>query len=366
MRDASVKKNDIVLRRWLSGFAFLVALMVLVGGFVRLTRSGLSIVEWNPIHGALPPLSETAWEEEFAKYQQSPEYQKVNRGMTLDEYRTIFWIEWIHRQLARGIGLYYALPFIWFWIRKELPREHRGKLFAIGFLFIAQAIMGWLMVASGLVDQPAVSHFRLSAHLLLALSIVALSVWTVRALKTPQLEQLHWNRATKAVAVALSILTLQIIYGGMTAGLKAGYLSDTWPLMFGTLVPAGLFSFIEPAWLNLVEAPVTVLFIHRWLPVVGFLFIPLLWRRVRQHCGYTPEISRLLWGLVLMLVVQIMLGIVVVLTHVALPIALVHQGGSIVLVVLLTKLLYACAIIPREYDAAPTVNPAVTVLRQGA
>ncbi len=366
MHDSSLRMNDIALRRWLSGFAFLVALMVLVGGFVRLTRSGLSIVEWNPIHGALPPLTEAAWEEEFAKYQQSPEYRKVNRGMTLDEYRTIFWIEWIHRQLARFVGLYFAVPFLWLWLRRRLPQEHRRKLVTIGLLFVGQAVMGWFMVASGLVDQPAVSHIRLSAHLLLALTIVALSVWTIRALKIPRREKLHWNRATKAVAVTLGILTVQIIYGGMTAGLKAGYLSDTWPLMFGTLVPAGLFSFLEPAWLNLVEAPVTVLFIHRWLPVVGFFLVPLLWRIVRQHCGYTPEITRLLWGLVVMLVVQIMLGVVVVLTHVALPIALVHQGGSIVLVVLLTQLLYLSATIPREYDAAPAVNPAMTVSRLGA
>lgn len=118
---------SVILRRWLVGFAVLVGIMVLVGGFVRLTRSGLSIVEWNPISGAIPPLTDQAWQEEFAKYQQTPEYQKVNRGMTLDEYRYIFWIEWIHRQLARAIGLYFALPFLWFWVKGRIPTQHRGK-----------------------------------------------------------------------------------------------------------------------------------------------------------------------------------------------------------------------------------------------
>lgn len=334
------------LRRWLSGFAVLISLMVLVGGFVRLTRSGLSIVEWNPVHGAIPPLTQTAWEEEFAKYQQTPEYKKVNQGMTLDQYRYIFWIEWIHRQLARLVGLYFAVPFLWLWLRRKLPQEHRGKLVTIGLLFVGQAVMGWLMVASGLVDQPAVSHIRLTLHLLLALSLLALTVWTLRSLRACAHNQLHWNRATAAVTIALCFLTLQIIYGGMTAGLKAGYLSDTWPLMFGAIVPPGLFSFVQPALLNLLEAPVTVMFVHRWLPFVGLALFPLLWRAVRQQCGYTPSISRLLRSVLGMFLLQILLGIATVLSHVALPLALVHQGGAIVLVVLLVLLLHTAARIP--------------------
>jgi cytochrome c oxidase assembly protein subunit 15 len=314
--------------------------MVLVGGFTRLTRSGLSIVEWNPISGAIPPLTEQAWNEEFAKYQQTPEYQKVNRGMTLGQYQYIFWIEWIHRQLARAVGLYFALPFLWFWIKGRIPREHRGKLFAIGALFVAQAVMGWLMVASGLVDQPAVSHFRLTMHLLLALSLIALTVWTLAAMQQPQSYRIHWNGAARGVVVALVILALQIIYGGMTAGLKAGYLSDTWPLMFGVLVPAGLFSFVQPAWLNLLEAPVTVLFVHRWLPFVGLALLPLLWRAVRQHVGYGPYTSRLLWGVVGLVVLQITLGILVLVTHVSLPVALIHQVGAVALLVVLVRMLY--------------------------
>lgn len=331
---------SVILRRWLVGFAVLVGIMVLVGGFVRLTRSGLSIVEWNPISGAIPPLTDQAWQEEFAKYQQTPEYQKVNRGMTLDEYRYIFWIEWIHRQLARAIGLYFALPFLWFWVKGRIPTQHRGKFLAIGLLFVAQAVMGWLMVASGLVDQPAVSHFRLTAHLLLALSLLGLTVWTIKELSNDSIRAKRWNGATTATVLALGFLTLQIIYGGMTAGLKAGYLSDTWPLMLGALVPAGLFSFVEPGWLNLFEAPVTVMFVHRWLPFVGLVLFPLFWRSVRRHCGYTPKTTQLLWWLVVLIFVQIGIGITVVLFHVAIPLALLHQAVAMILVVIIVSLLH--------------------------
>ncbi|MCX7930653.1 MAG: COX15/CtaA family protein [Chlorobi bacterium] len=345
------------LRRWLTGFALLVGLMVIVGGFVRLTRSGLSIVEWNPISGAIPPLTEQAWQEEFAKYQRTPEYQKVNREMTLEEYRYIFWIEWIHRQLARAIGLYFALPFLWFWIRGQIPREHRGQLIAIGVLFLAQAVMGWLMVASGLIDQPAVSHFRLTAHLLLALTLIGVTVWTINDISAPVLCPKRWNGAATAACIALGVLTLQIMYGGMTAGLKAGYLSDTWPLMFGTLVPAGLLSFVEPAWLNFLEAPVTVMFVHRWLPFIGLVLLPLLWSTVRRQCGYSPQVTRLLWTLLVVVVVQITLGIAVVLMHVALPIALVHQAGAIALLVVMVRLLYLTVTAPPLRSVSRGVRP---------
>ncbi|GIV55175.1 MAG: heme A synthase [Candidatus Kapaibacterium sp.] len=338
---------DRSVRRWLAGFAVLVAVMVLVGGFVRLTRSGLSIVEWNPVSGAIPPLSERAWQEEFAKYQQTPEYQKVNRGMTLEEYRYIFWIEWIHRQLARAVGLYFAVPFLWFWVKGRLPREHRGKLVGMGLLFIGQAVMGWLMVASGLIDQPVVSHLRLTAHLLLALAMIALAVWTLAEMALSRPRPRQRNRATVGVAVALALLVIQISYGGMTAGLKAGHLSDTWPLMFGALLPSGLFSFVQPAWLNVVEAPVTVLFVHRWLPFLGLALLPLLWRAVRRACGYVPVVTRWLWTLTGLLLLQILLGIAVVTFHVALPLALMHQAIAIGLLVAMVRLLHVTVAIGR-------------------
>ena len=163
---------------WLFIFAFIVAFLVVFGGFVRLTRSGLSITEWNPISGSVPPIGAQAWQEEFAKYQQTPEFQQINFNMTLEEYKYIFYIEWIHRFIARMAGLVYAIPVFYFLFRKTIPLKEFGIYFVMGLLFIAQAAAGWAMVASGLVDRPSVSHFNLMIHLLLALSLFGLSLWT--------------------------------------------------------------------------------------------------------------------------------------------------------------------------------------------
>jgi cytochrome c oxidase assembly protein subunit 15 len=170
-------KNRAVMN-WLIIFAIIVAFLIVFGGFVRLTRSGLSIVEWNPISGVMPPIGEQAWQEEFAKYQQTPEYTQINTDMTLPEYQYIFYIEWIHRLLARFAGLAYAIPVFYFLFTKTIPWKEFGIYFLMGMLFISQAFAGWIMVASGLVDRPAVSHFNLTIHLLLALALFGLALWT--------------------------------------------------------------------------------------------------------------------------------------------------------------------------------------------
>ncbi len=170
--------QDRAVMNWLFIFAFTVAFLVVFGGFVRLTRSGLSIVEWNPISGSMPPMGEQAWQDEFAKYQLTPEYIKVNSNMTLDEYKYIFYMEWIHRNVARFAGLIYAFPVFYFLFTKKIPWKEFGIYFIMGILFISQALAGWVMVASGLVDRPSVSHFNLTLHLLLALSLFGLALWT--------------------------------------------------------------------------------------------------------------------------------------------------------------------------------------------
>jgi len=162
---------------WLSIFAFVVGFLIVFGGFVRLTRSGLSIVEWDPVTGVLPPIGQQAWKQEFAKYQESPEFQKVNQSMNLDGFKRIFFIEWFHRLVARLAGLVYAIPVFYFLIKGMIPRQEFGIYVVMGLLFIGQAFMGWFMVASGLVDRPSVSHFRLTLHLLLALALLAMSLW---------------------------------------------------------------------------------------------------------------------------------------------------------------------------------------------
>src|SRR5688500_14635261 len=226
-------------------FAFIVAFLIIFGGFVRLTRSGLSITEWNPISGTVPPIGEEAWQIEFTKYQGTPEFQKINFNMTLKEYKYIFYIEWIHRFIARFAGLVYAIPVFYFLFKKTIPLREFGIYFVMGMLFIAQAFAGWIMVASGLVDRPSVSHFNLTIHLLLALALFGLALWTALGHKygfPDKNKKANWSLPSKLALAAFVLLIIQISYGGMTARLKAGHVSDTWPLRFGKLIPPNLFT----------------------------------------------------------------------------------------------------------------------------
>ncbi|MEJ5241622.1 MAG: COX15/CtaA family protein [Anaerolineales bacterium] len=331
---------DTTVKRWLIAFAALVAVMVVFGGYVRLTRSGLSIVEWNPISGAIPPLTQQAWEEEFAKYQQTPEFQKVNYNMTLEEYKLIFWIEWIHRLIARFVGLFYALPFFWFVYRRRIPWNEIGIYVVMGLLFIGQAVMGWLMVASGLVDRPAVSHLRLTAHLLLALTLLGMAVWVALGHHYGFAEKRRWTRPAWLALFGLIFLTVQIGYGGMTAGLKAGHIANTWPLMFGRWVPPGLFAQFQPAWLNLIESPLTVVFIHRWLPFLGLAILLGAYVPLMRHYAARRDVRMGLTVLLVLVLLQITLGILVVLSNVYIDAALTHQGMAIALLVSLLYVLH--------------------------
>jgi cytochrome c oxidase assembly protein subunit 15 len=323
------KTKNIAVMRWLFAFACIVALLVVFGGFVRLTRSGLSIVEWNPISGAVPPIGQQAWQEEFAKYQQTPEFKLVNSGMTLPEYQYIFYLEWIHRNIARLAGLFYAIPVFYFLIKKAIPFKEFGIYFVMGMLFIGQAFMGWYMVYSGLVDRPSVSHFRLTIHLLFALTLLALSLWTAFGHKYgfPDAgSKAKWSLPSKLSAWSFVLLVLQISYGGMTAGLKAGHVSDTWPLMFGKLIPQNLFS----SWSNLLETPQTIVFVHRWLAWLGLIAVPVVYYLVKKQ-NYPQDIQKGLLWLIGAVVLQITLGILTILSYVNIAIALIHQTNALVL-----------------------------------
>ena len=314
---------------WLFAFALIVAFLVVFGGFVRLTRSGLSITEWNPISGTIPPLGEQAWLAEFAKYQQTPEFQQINFDMTLEEYQYIFYIEWIHRFLARFAGLFYAIPVFYFLFRKTIPFREFGIYFAMGSLFIAQAFAGWIMVASGLVDRPSVSHFNLTIHLLLALSLFGLSLWTAFGHKygfPEKSKKAKWSLPSKLALVSFILLIIQIAYGGMTAGLKAGHVSDTWPLMFGKLVPPNLFN----RWINLFEVPQTIVFVHRWFAWLGLIAVPAAFYIVRKQ-NYPPQIQTGLLWLIGAVALQITLGVLTILSYVNIWVALVHQANALVL-----------------------------------
>jgi len=314
---------------WLYIFAGIVAFLVIFGGFTRLTRSGLSIVEWNPINGTIPPMGNHQWEAEFAKYKETPEYQLINQDMTLEEYQYIFYIEWFHRLVARLAGLFYAFPVFYFLLRKIIPLKEFSIYFWMGILFIGQAVMGWLMVYSGLIDRPAVSHFRLTAHLLLALSLFSLAMWTAFGHKfgfPNSSKRAKWSFPSKFALFSLVILIIQISYGGMTAGLKAGHVSDTWPLMFGKWFPPNLFS----SWINIFETPQTIVFIHRWFAWLGLLLVPYAYYVIRKQ-NYPADIQKGLLWLTGVVALQITLGVWTILSYVNIVIALVHQANAIVL-----------------------------------
>jgi heme a synthase len=340
------KTYDRAVMNWLFTFAFIVAFLVVFGGFVRLTRSGLSITEWNPISGSLPPIGQQAWQEEFSKYQQTPEFIQVNSSMTLDEYKYIFYVEWFHRLIARLAGLVYAIPVFYFLFKKRIPWNEFGIYFAMGLLFIAQAVMGWIMVSSGLVDRPSVSHFDLTLHLLFALSLLGLALWTAFGHKYEFPDsnvKTRWSLASKLALVSFVVLIIQITYGGMTAGLKAGHVSDTWPLMFGKLIPPNLFN----SWINLFETPQTIVFTHRWFAFLGLILVPVAYYLVKR-INYPRQITNGLLLLIIVVALQITLGVLTILSYVNIVIALLHQANAILLFTLAVYFMHRLRALDRK------------------
>ena len=312
---------------WLFIFCLIVAFLVSFGGFTRLTRSGLSITEWNPISGSVPPMAEHDWQAEFEKYKETPEYKLINTNMTLEEYQYIFWIEWTHRIIARLAGLFYAIPVFYFLFKKIIPLKEFGVYFVMGILFISQAFAGWIMVASGLVDRPSVSHFNLTIHLLLALALFCIALWTALGHKYGfQNQKAKWSLPSKLSLLSFILLMIQITYGGFTAGLKAGHVSDTWPLMFGKIIPPNLFT----AWINLIESPQTIVFIHRWFGFSILILMPILYTIVKKQ-KYPVDIQNGIKWLIGVVALQILLGILTVLSFVNIWVALLHQANAVIL-----------------------------------
>ena len=325
------KTQNRAVMSWIYTFVAVAMFLVVFGGFVRLTRSGLSIVEWNPVYGAIPPLIQQQWQTEFAKYQLTPEYIKVNSGMTLDQYKIIFFLEWFHRLIARVAGFVFAIPFFYFAFKKTIPWKEIWLYVALGFLFLAQAVMGWYMVSTGLEDRPSVSQYALTAHLFLALTLIGVSLWTAFGHRFGFNDgKAKWSNASKIVAAGFVVLLIQIAYGGFTAGLKAGHVSDTWPLMLGQLIPHGLLSQVSPPLLNLIDAPATVVFIHRWFAFVGLIVAVWIYWLIRKQ-NFPAEIMKGINIVLVLVVIQIILGILVILYHVNIPLALLHQANALAL-----------------------------------
>ena len=319
------------MANWLFFVAALVVSMVVVGGITRLTESGLSITEWKPVTGALPPLSHAQWMEEFHKYQQIPEYQQINRGMSLGDFKFIFFWEWSHRLLGRLIGVAFAVPLLWFAIRRAIPKGYGPRLLALLALGGLQGAIGWWMVASGLVDRTDVSHYRLAVHLVTALLITAGLVWTALDL----LDLSHNPRARPArltpfAMMAALIVLIQLIWGAYVAGLNAGYVASDWPLMQGRFIPDGI-EWHGSLWATVSSDPYLIHFFHRWWAWVTAAVLILLARRAKRSGHRKASVA-----LQTLVGTQILLGISTVMSGIALPLAVAHQGVGALLVVATT------------------------------
>ncbi|MCR8726343.1 heme A synthase [Frigidibacter sp. ROC022] len=328
------------VRLWLIVLALLVGVMVLVGGLTRLTDSGLSITEWKPVAGALPPMSAEDWQEEFALYQETPEFKLQNNAMTLSEFKSIYWWEWGHRQLGRFIALVWALGFLGFLLARKVPPGWTGRLLTIGVLIGVQGAVGWWMVSSGLKGTMLdVASYRLATHLGLAFAILGLITWDALLLSRSEHELMKARRAGEARLAALTstaivLIFLQIIIGALVAGIDAGRGYTDWPLMAGSFVPDGMFD-LEPLWRNFFENDATVQFIHRMTGYLAGLAVLFVWLSARRS-PHAP--TRRAYGLALIMVlVQITLGVVTVMHSSPLEIAIFHQGGAILLLVLILR-----------------------------
>ncbi len=315
---------------WLLLCCAMIFAMVVLGGATRLTGSGLSMVEWDPIFGILPPLDQQAWEAVFSKYQASPEYRKINIGMDLDGFKSIYWYEYSHRVLGRSIGTVFLLPFLYFLFRRMLTARLVPRLafaFVLGGL---QGLLGWYMVKSGLVDRPHVSQYRLTAHLGLALLIYAWLLWLLFGLLFPrQAEEPAAGGARKAVPWLLGLVATTILSGGFVAGLKAGLAYNTFPKMGDQwLPPAGWM--LHPGWRNFFENIATVQFDHRVLALLTFASIVIFWNYARSRLR-TRSARTGIHLLLLAAVIQVSLGISTLLLHVPVALGVTHQGGALTL-----------------------------------
>ena len=330
------------IRVWLMVLFALVFVMILVGGATRLTDSGLSITEWRPFTGALPPMSEADWEAEFALYQQIDEFRLQNGWMALADFKRIYWWEWGHRQLGRVIGLVWGLGFLWFLLRRQIPPGWTGRLLVLGALGGLQGAIGMWMVSSGLTagaGMTDVASTRLALHLGLAFVILGLIAWHVLSLGRTERDLLQARRAKEGKLYGLStgllhFAFLQILIGALVAGIDAGRTYTDWPLMAGRFFPPNAFA-IEPLWRNFIENPGLVQFIHR---ITGYLLLAfgvVVWLRGRRSAHGTTRVA--FNAVMAALALQVVLGITTVLYEAAVPVALLHQGLAVLLWVLILR-----------------------------
>lgn len=350
---AAPSSADRAVAAWLVVCCALVFAMVVVGGLTRLTESGLSIVEWQPISGVLPPLDEAHWRELFEKYQRTPQYQQVNRGMSLEEFKGIFWLEYFHRLLGRLVGLAFLLPYLYFLARRRLERGLAWKLAGVFALGAAQGVLGWLMVASGLVSEPRVSHFRLTAHLALAFAIYAAMLWIALDLAlgrgAPEAQPVRARLAAPAWTV-VGLTAFMVLTGGLVAGLRAGRAYNTFPLMDGHFVPPEVF-LLEPWWKNFFFNMATVQLDHRLGAYA--LLAAAAWLWVRALRSDAPHgVRTLVHALAAAVLAQGALGVATLLGGVPIALATLHQAGALVVLTVALALAHRLARNPSEQAVA--------------
>ncbi|MEM6513435.1 MAG: COX15/CtaA family protein [Pseudomonadota bacterium] len=313
---------------WLLACCGLVFGMVVLGGFTRLTGSGLSMVDWRPITGILPPMSTEQWQVVFEMYRQYPEYMKVNAGMSLDDFKGIFWLEYLHRVLGRLVGIAFFVPFVWFLIRGNITAKESPKYILMFLLGGAQGLLGWYMVKSGLVDRPNVSQYRLTAHLSMAFLIYGFMLWVAMSLAFPkQGDGRHpWFGRTVAL---VGLLVVTIFSGGFVAGLKAGKIYNTFPKMGEHWVPPEIFA-MQPGWLNVFENAVTAQFDHRLLALTTFVLIVVFWFTSR-NAGFSRRANMARLAFLHTAVLQVALGIAALLLAVPIVIGAAHQAVGLLL-----------------------------------
>lgn len=338
--SANYSKKDSKVFRWLIVGAVLIALMVIIGGITRLTQSGLSMVKWEPIVGTLPPLSEGAWNETFESYKQSPEFVHYNAHFTLSEFKSIFFWEYLHRLIARIIGLVFLIPCLVFWKKGYFSKKRKKQVLIIFTWGAFQGVLGWVMVASGLIDKPHVDHYRLAAHLITAIGLMLYIYHVALDIKYDVVNSESTSKLYVYLKIFIIFLFIQVIYGAFVAGLKAGLMYNTFPKMGQNWIPNEFSSFIERnGWISIFESGGIVQFIHRILAYLIVIFIGFIWFKSKKYAiNQKSELGIKL--LIIMVLLQVTLGVLTLLFVVPVSLGVVHQFGAIILLLIATFTLF--------------------------
>ncbi len=334
-----MKKDNKKVIYWLLTGCLLIFIMVVVGGITRLTHSGLSISNYKLISGTIPPMNDVEWQEAFELYQQYPEYQKLNNHFSLQDFKDIYFWEWLHRVIGRFIGLVFLLPFLYFLITKQLTKQTIKKAIILLGMGAFQGFMGWYMVKSGLVDNPDVSHYRLAAHLTTAFVTFAYTFWVALDLMFPKNKKVD-IKFRNFIRIALAVLLLQIIYGAFVAGLDAGFIHNHWPMMSeGKFMHPTVYIEHNPLYKNFIEGKSGVQFVHRILAFIVVIFIFLIWKKSKT-IEVTQIQSKAIKSLLIILSIQFTLGVFTILLHVPVWLGVAHQVGAFFLLSAMTFTLH--------------------------